>query len=148
MRHFSKNHTTVREIACWSVFLAKLSGANGSSWPSPGHPSSNPQVQNTYTTQVLSAGREKSTPLWLGATQEIVFIELQASRPARQAKQARQDKQAARQAGQAGRPGRPPPKIQNETPSKTHVKTLPEPSIWSHLGHNRGKGYFTVKFGP
>ena len=79
MRHFSKNHTTVREIACWSIFLAKLSGANGSSWPSPGHPSSNPQAQNSYNTQVASAGRKKSTPIWLGATQEIVFIELGSS---------------------------------------------------------------------
>lgn len=76
MRHFSKNHTTVREIACWSIFLAKTSRANGSSWPSPGHPSPNPQAQNPYTTQVATAGGKKSTPLWLGATQEIVFIEL------------------------------------------------------------------------
>ena len=76
MRHFLKTHTTVREIACRLVFLAKLYGANGSFRLPWGHPSPNPQAQNTYTTQVGSAGRKKSTPLWLGPTQEIVFIEL------------------------------------------------------------------------
>jgi len=41
-----------------------------------------------------------------------------------------------------------PQKIQNETPSKTHVKTLPKHSIWSHLEHNPGGEYFTANFGP
>ena len=52
-------------------------------------------------------------------------------------------KETAKQAGQAGLP----PKKQNERPSKTHVKTLPKPSIWIHLGQNRGGGHFTAKSG-
>ena len=69
-----KKHATVREIARWSVFLANQYGANGPSWPLPGHLSANAQVQNSDNTQCTRARPKESTPLWLGATQAIVFI--------------------------------------------------------------------------
>ena len=75
------NHTTVREIACRSVFLANMYVVNGPSWPLPGHFSENAQVQNSYNTQRTPAGLKKSTPLCLGATQVIVFIILDPSCP-------------------------------------------------------------------
>ena len=71
---FPEKRATVREIARWSVFLANQYGANGPSWPFPGHLSANAQVQNSYNTQPAPAGPKESTPLWLGATQAIVFI--------------------------------------------------------------------------
>ena len=49
-----------------------------------------------------------------------------------------------RQARQGSKPS--PHKIQNEMFSKTYMKTIPKPSIWNHLGHNRGEEYFSDLF--